>query len=116
MQLRLNTIHNYSQDQMLMIGVPYHIIIIPQNMKNAYTHNFPKDASVTKHTLRHGDILVFATDGVWNNLSKEDVLRIVNKLMVGEKAWEPTQQGIRLGERLTMSTVPQVEYQSISSL
>jgi protein phosphatase PTC7 len=115
-QLRLNTIHNYSQDQMLMIGIPYQLTIIPQKMKNAYIHNFPKDASVTKHSLQHGDVLVFATDGVWDNLSKEDVLQIVNKLMVGKKAWEPTQQGIRVGERITMSTTPQAENQSISSL
>jgi len=115
-QLRSNTIHNYSQDQMLMLGVPYQLTIIPPNMKNAYIHNFPKDASVTKHSLRHGDVLVFATDGVWDNLSKKNVLQIVNKLMVDEKAWEPTQQGIRVGERLTMSTTPQAENQSISLL
>ncbi|KAF2436421.1 protein serine/threonine phosphatase 2C [Tothia fuscella] len=47
----------------------------------------PSDAAVKSHYLNHGDVLVFATDGVWDNLSPEDALRIVSRLMVQLNAW-----------------------------
>ena len=47
----------------------------------------PSDADLYQHKLTHGDVLVFATDGVWDNLSPEDALRIVSGLMVKFKGW-----------------------------
>jgi protein phosphatase PTC7 len=125
-QLRLNAVHNHSESQTHAFNTPYQLSIIPQKMKakNAafggeQLQDLPKDATVTKHLLRHGDVLVFATDGVWDNLSSQDILRIVSRLMVGARAWEPTEEGIRVGERLTFFTMkapPPAENQSISSL
>lgn len=125
-QLRLNAVHNHSQPQTHAFNTPYQLSIIPQKMmaKNAafggeMLHDLPKDASVTKHSLRHGDVLVFATDGVWDNLSSQDILRIVSRLMVGARAWEPTNEGIRVRERLAVFTAtapPSAESHGISSL
>jgi protein phosphatase PTC7 len=113
LQLRLNAVHNHSEAQTHAFNTPYQLSIIPQKIraKNAafggeQLHDLPKDASVTKHSLRHGDVLIFATDGVWDNLSSQDILRIVSRLMVGARAWEPTKAGIRVGERLTFFTMP----------
>lgn len=126
LQLRLNAVHNHSEPQTHAFNTPYQLSIIPQKMKakNAafggeLLHDLPKDASVTKHSLRHGDVLVFATDGVWDNLSSQDILRVVSRLMVGARAWERTDEGIRVGERLTFFTMPAplpTETQDISSL
>jgi protein phosphatase PTC7 len=125
-QLRLNAVHNHSEPQTHAFNTPYQLSLIPQKMKakNAafggeLLHDLPNDASVTKHSLRHGDVLVFATDGVWDNLSSQDILRIVSRLMVGARAWECTEEGIRVGERLTFFTMPApppTETQGVSSL
>ena len=37
----------------------------------------PRDADAYAHAVAHGDVLVLATDGVWDNLSVQDVLRAV---------------------------------------
>lgn len=55
--------------------------------------DMPADASVSSHRLRHGDVLVFATDGVWDNLSVEEVLERVSAGMVGYGAWGLTEEG-----------------------
>lgn len=125
-QLRLNAVHNHSEPQTHAFNTPYQLSIIPQKMKakNAafggeQLHDLPRDAAVTKHSLRHGDVLVFATDGVWDNLSSQDTLRVVSKLMVGSRAWEPTEEGIRVGDRLsffTLAAPPPAESHGISSL
>lgn len=47
----------------------------------------PSDASVSTHSLRSGDVVVFATDGVWDNLSSQEILRIVSDEMVMGKGW-----------------------------
>ncbi|APA06131.1 hypothetical protein sscle_01g009010 [Sclerotinia sclerotiorum 1980 UF-70] len=66
--------------------------------------DLPRDAEVVSKELKHGDVVVFATDGVWDNLSGGDVLRIVSKRMRYEKAWvngvedKGTEVGEKLGE------------------
>jgi protein phosphatase PTC7 len=112
-QLRLNAVHNYSEPQTHAFNTPYQLSIIPEEMKartaafgGTQLEDLPKDASVTKHGLRHGDVLVFATDGVWDNLSSSDILRIVSRLMIGSSAWEHTNDGIKVSDRLGMFTLP----------
>jgi protein phosphatase PTC7 len=53
----------------------------------------PSDAAQTTQQLAHGDVLVFATDGVWDNLSAEDALRLVTRLMLRLKAWVLPEEG-----------------------
>ena len=60
----------------------------------------PKDASVTTHKVRHGDILVFATDGVWDNLSPTDLLKIVSKQMTGFGAWVTGDRGTEISKKI----------------
>jgi protein phosphatase PTC7 len=52
----------------------------------------PKDSALTTQQLQHGDVVVFATDGVWDNLSAEDALKLVSNLMVRLKAWTPPKE------------------------
>jgi protein phosphatase PTC7 len=47
----------------------------------------PDQADVTRHQVRHGDIVVFATDGVWDNLSAQDTLGIVTRVMEEGGYW-----------------------------
>lgn len=47
----------------------------------------PRQAEVVKHNVRHGDLLVFATDGVWDNLSAQDALSIVTRVMLESGYW-----------------------------
>ena len=49
--------------------------------------DMPSAADVSTHSVRHGDVLVFATDGVWDNLSPVDLLKIVSKQMMSRGAW-----------------------------
>jgi protein phosphatase PTC7 len=47
----------------------------------------PSQADIYNHKLKHGDIVLFATDGVWDNLSAQDVLQIVQRVMEEEGYW-----------------------------
>ena len=107
MHLRLNAIHDYSDPQTHAFNAPYQLSVLPQKVLaqmgtfgGVQFRDFPKDANVTHHSLRHGDVLVFATDGVWDNLSSQDILRVVSRLMVGARAWEHTPDGIQVGRDL----------------
>jgi len=53
----------------------------------------PADSALSSQKLQHGDILVFATDGVWDNLSSEDALRIVSRLMLQLQGWAIPEEG-----------------------
>ncbi|PVH87473.1 protein serine/threonine phosphatase 2C [Cadophora sp. DSE1049] len=106
-QLRLNAIHNYSEPQTHAFNTPYQLSIVPEKVLaqaaafgGEQLRDFPKDANVSQHSLRHGDVLVFASDGVWDNLSSQDILKIVSRVMLGARAWEHTDGGVGVGKSL----------------
>ena len=60
---------------------------------------------MTSHVVRHGDVLVFATDGVWDNLSPNDLLQIVSRYMTGFQAWQGSDKGTTVGKELAALTI-----------
>ena len=66
--------------------------------------DLPSTADVSTHAVRHGDILVFATDGVWDNLSPVDLLKVVSRQMMGWAAWVHKEGKSDVGEGLEMLT------------
>lgn len=67
--------------------------------------DYPRDASATRHQLRHGDVLVFATDGVWDNLSSTDVLQLVSRHMISFRAWGVGDKGIAVSDAIRSLTL-----------
>ena len=121
--LRLNAVHWYSEPQTHAFNTPYQLSKIPRRMQKQsrvfggyQLMDSPKDANVSQHALRHGDVLVFASDGVWDNLSTSDVLRVVSRLMVGGKAWEYTEKGITVSDRLGVYTKEEEKPEGIKAL
>jgi protein phosphatase PTC7 len=107
-QLRLNAVHTYSEPQTHAFNTPYQLSIVPKHILarqaafgGTQLCDFPNDANASQHSLRHGDVLVFASDGVWDNLSRHDILKIVSKLMIGARAWIHTENGIGVGAEMT---------------
>jgi len=47
----------------------------------------PSQADVVRHQLKHGDIVLFATDGVWDNLSAQEILAIATRVMQEHGYW-----------------------------
>lgn len=111
--MRSNAIHEYSEPQTHAFNTPYQLSVVPEHIRKrnkvfggSQLCDLPRDADVTHHDVKHGDVLVFATDGVWDNLSVQDTLRIVSKLMLASKAWEDSGDGITVGKSLNIFTLP----------
>lgn len=110
-QLRLNAVHSYSEPQTHAFNTPYQLSVVPASMLaraaafgGAQLCDYPKDADVTTHNLRHGDILVFASDGLWDNVFNQDILKLVSRIMTGSGAWKPSDGGIRVIDNLAPLT------------
>lgn len=110
--LRPNRVHAHSPAQTHAFNTPFQLSVIPQSMirrmaafGGAQLSDLPKDADVTRHDLSHGDVLVFASDGLWDNLFDQDVLRIVSGAMTRLGAWEKTEAGIRVVKDLNPYTM-----------
>ncbi|KAL1902853.1 Protein phosphatase 2C 7 [Sporothrix stenoceras] len=94
-QLRLNAVHSASEPQTHAFNTPYQLSMIPPNILarmaafgGAQLSDEPRDAEVIRHDLRHGDVLVFASDGVWDNLFNQDILQLVSRAMTATGAWQ----------------------------
>jgi len=61
--------------------------------------NEPDDAITSTHQLREGDVVIFATDGVWNNISGEEILPDVFAKMLETRCWK-----VKKGGAITVSS------------
>lgn len=98
--LRLNAVHGQSEPQTHAFNTPFQLSVIPpailrrmQAFGGSQLADMPSDAEVSRHSLRHGDVVVFATDGVWDNLFNQDILRIVSEAMARKGAWVGSDDG-----------------------
>lgn len=94
LQLRLGSVHHYSVPQTHAFNTPYQMSLTPPDiMAQAMVfgglplNDKPDRADLADHMLRHGDVLILATDGVWDNLNSQDILSIVSKHMRTTGAW-----------------------------
>lgn len=112
--LRLNGVHAYSRAQTHAFNTPFQLSAIPpallarmKTFGGRALCDLPRDADVTSRSLQHGDVLVFATDGLWDNLFNQDVLHIASRVMVDAGAWQMTDGGcIRPAADLSRHTLP----------
>lgn len=92
--LRRAAVHHYSIPQTHGFNTPYQLSIIPPRMRaqasifgGAFLEDFPRDAAVNNVQMQHGDVLVLATDGVFDNLNNQDILKTITNRMVVTGAW-----------------------------
>ncbi|KAK0386177.1 hypothetical protein NLU13_6014 [Sarocladium strictum] len=108
LQLRLNAISASSESQTHAFNTPYQLSLVPPSVAaraaafgGAQLSDLPRDADVTQHSLRHGDVLLFATDGVLDNLFNQDILRLASRALVSSGAWVVTETGsVRVADSL----------------
>lgn len=91
---RSAAVQHYSTAQTHGFNTPYQLSIIPPRMRaqasifgGAYLEDFPRDAAVTSLRMQHGDVLMLATDGVFDNLNNQDILKLVTRQMTLTGAW-----------------------------
>ena len=94
LQLRPNAVYYSSKPQTHAFNTPYQLSMIPPQVLarvrafgGQYLSDFPRDANISNHKVKHGDVLIFATDGVWDNLNSTDVLKLVSRYMIGFNGW-----------------------------
>ncbi|THY32794.1 protein serine/threonine phosphatase 2C [Aureobasidium pullulans] len=76
-------------------NTPYQLSKLTERMKaqnrifgnSAQISETPAQSDVTNHKLHHGELVIFATDGVLDNLSAMDILKIVQPIMEKRGYW-----------------------------
>lgn len=64
-----------SEEQQHAFNFPYQL--------GTGSRDFPASAQLYSLKLEHGDLVVLATDGIWDNLCDEEVVEIVNHYTAG---------------------------------
>ncbi|KHO00625.1 5-azacytidine resistance protein azr1 [Metarhizium album ARSEF 1941] len=114
LQLRLNAVNAYSEPQTHAFNTPFQLSLIPSGLAarmaafgGQQLSDLPRDADVSQHHVRHGDVLMFATDGVLDNLFNHDILKIASRVMVSSGAWKMTPSGgVRVADSIDSLTRP----------
>lgn len=121
--LRLNAVHNCSEPQTHAFNTPYQLSVVPASMLaraaafgGAQLCDYPKDSDVTTHDLKHGDVLIFASDGLWDNVFNQDILKMASSVMTGSGAWKSSNGGIRVVDNLAPFTQAEDSMQKPATL
>ncbi|RDA84416.1 hypothetical protein CP532_2898 [Ophiocordyceps camponoti-leonardi (nom. inval.)] len=109
LQLRLNAVNAVSDPQTHTFNTPYQLSLIRRRLAARMAAlrgsvplcDLPRDADVYQQRLRHGDVILVATDGLFDNLFHQDILRIASRVMVSSGAWTLTQsEGVRVADSI----------------
>lgn len=68
-----------SEEQQHYFNAPYQLAVIPPAMQHESLADLPSSALRHEMEVKHGDIVVLATDGLFDNLFDKDIVEIVNK-------------------------------------
>lgn len=98
-----------STPQTHAFNTPYQLSKLPKKMLAQMAmfgggakplQDLPKDAQVYNHEVKHGDVLVFATDGVWDNITPQEILGVVSRLMTSMGGWTGTADSLEVSRKL----------------
>lgn len=106
--LRRGAVHAKSEPQTHAFNTPYQLSLVPKYIRERarafggeQLQDLPSDADLSEQKVKHGDVLVFGTDGVWDNMSASETLQIVSKVMTAAGAWKYSDgKGISVAENL----------------
>lgn len=92
-----------SKAQTHAFNTPYQLAIIPDHLKRSderqglrHIEDTPAMADLINFKAEAGDIIVLATDGLTDNMSAQDTLKIVTETMLEHGSWvQDAKEGIR---------------------
>ncbi|KAF4583259.1 protein serine/threonine phosphatase 2C [Ophiocordyceps camponoti-floridani] len=87
LHLRPNAIIYRSKGQSHDFNTPFQLHCPKPGSGVKAVSDRPDDADVMHHSVRHGDILILATDGLLDNQYGHDILRHVSGVMLSSGAW-----------------------------
>ncbi|KAA8896306.1 5-azacytidine resistance protein azr1 [Sphaerosporella brunnea] len=88
MILRSGKVLYFSPPQTHSFNCPLQLSAIPKRYHFEVHTDLPRDAAQSSHSLCEGDVVIFATDGVWDNLTNQQILRCASEVMLRVGAWE----------------------------
>ena len=111
---RLAAVQHYSLPQTHGFNAPYQLSALPPILRlqaqlfgGRQYEDLPQDSNITNCKMQHGDVLVLATDGVFDNMNNHDILKVITRQMIATGAWSGTSDmGIGVTDGLNALTQP----------
>ena len=80
--VRNNEIVHRSVEQQHYFNCPFQLAILPGEQENLLMQDKPESANLSEFKLKEGDLIVLATDGLWDNLNEITLLSNLCELKV----------------------------------
>ncbi|CAN6627260.1 hypothetical protein TRVA0_011S01178 [Trichomonascus vanleenenianus] len=93
-----------SKPQVHTFNTPYQMAVVPDSWiidRRQQIADDPSDAEVSVHELQHGDVVIFATDGLTDNLFAHEILKQVTETMLRTGSWIKRDEEIVPGKTMT---------------
>ncbi|ANB15126.1 type 2C protein phosphatase PTC7 [Sugiyamaella lignohabitans] len=88
---RQRRVYRRSTPQTHQFNTPFQLSIVPKSMAKrrgrSPISDDPQDADLSQHQLKHGDVVVLATDGLTDNVFAQEILKVVTNGMWHSRSW-----------------------------
>lgn len=82
--IRNNKIVHQSKSQQHFFNCPFQLAMVPKD-RRGNINDLPKDSDTSQFLCQEGDIIVLATDGVYDNVHLQHILELLKELEISKK-------------------------------
>ena len=89
-------LQNRSQEQQHYFNTPFQLSLPPSHLATEVLSDAPESADRYEFSVEHGDVILLATDGIFDNIPDSVLVKEVGSLQRGRQAPDPAEIQVRL--------------------
>lgn len=78
--VRAGKVVHRSQEQQHYFNTPFQLAVAPSDMQGLVLSDSPESAETTSFTVQEGDIIILGTDGLFDNMKDEMIVKHISRL------------------------------------
>ena len=89
-------LQNRSQEQQHYFNTPFQLSLPPSHLATEVLSDAPESADRYEFSVEHGDVILLATDGIFDNIPDSVLVKEVGSLQRGRQAPDPAEIQVKL--------------------
>ena len=110
------SLENRSQEQQHYFNTPFQLSLPPSHLATEVLSDAPESADRYEFSVEHGDVILLATDGIFDNIPDSVLVKEVGSLQRGRQAPDPAEIQVKLTQfKKSVSKILEHPHQNLKS-
>ena len=109
-------LENRSQEQQHYFNTPFQLSLPPSHLATEVLSDAPESADRYEFSVEHGDVILLATDGIFDNIPDSVLVKEVGSLQRGRQAPDPAEIQVKPTQfRKSVTKILENSHQNLKS-